>query len=400
VEGIVKGYLYDSDRCMACTSCTVVCPVAAATREFLGPKMVGPALSRFRRPALDPDLAADLCSNCKNCDISCPSGVPISTLNMLSKAEYYRHHRHRLRDWVLSHGQLMGNLATPFVPLSNLAIANPISRTMLGAFGFAGRMPLPAYVRKTFRKQFRALRQQSFPQKVVFFPGCYIDFYDPGVGLDFVAVMQANEYEVVVPRGLGCCGTPMVANGFPGAAERAVRRNVRALQEWTDAGVPVVACCTSCSLTLKQEQQELFDVPGAAELAARVYDATEFLLELRDRGKLKTDLKQLSGRYLYHAPCHLRDQGIGRPGFEMLGSLPGLEISDADAGCCGLSGSYGFKGDRYEVAQAVGDVLFKKVRASGADAVISECGTCRHQITVATGAKTLHPISVMRRAFE
>ncbi len=392
--------LNSSDKCMACTSCTIRCPVAAATRAFLGPKMVGPALHRFRRPMFAPDLAADYCSNCKNCDITCPSGVPISTLNTLSKGAYYRKNAHRTRDWVLSHGQSMGRLATPMAGLSNLAMANPLSRAVLKAFGFASQMPLPRFAGKTFQKQFRALRQQPFPQKVVFFPGCYIDLYDPQVGLDFVAVMQANRYQVVVPAGLQCCGTPLVANGFLDEARELVRSNVLALEEWVDQGVPVCACCTSCSLTLKQEQQELFDVPGTAKLASRVYDATEFLLELQDQGKLEADLEPFTGRYLYHAPCHLRAQGMGRPGLEMLRALPGVEISDADAGCCGLSGSYGFKGDKYQVAMAVGDALFKKVRATQADAVISECGTCRHQIAQATGAKTLHPISVLRRAFQ
>ncbi|MEI3478517.1 MAG: hypothetical protein V8Q84_04675 [Bilophila sp.] len=32
----------------------------------------------------------DYCSNCKNCDIACPSGVKISTLNMLARADWCR----------------------------------------------------------------------------------------------------------------------------------------------------------------------------------------------------------------------------------------------------------------------------------------------------------------------
>ena len=36
------------DPCIACTTCTVFCPVAQATGEFLGPRMIGPALQRFR----------------------------------------------------------------------------------------------------------------------------------------------------------------------------------------------------------------------------------------------------------------------------------------------------------------------------------------------------------------
>lgn len=58
--------------------------------------------------------ALDYCSNCKNCDIACPSGVKISTLNMLARAEYCKRHKPPLRDWVLSHGRMLGRLPAVF----------------------------------------------------------------------------------------------------------------------------------------------------------------------------------------------------------------------------------------------------------------------------------------------
>ena len=36
------------DKCIACTTCVVHCPVADATPKFLGPRMIGPAYERFR----------------------------------------------------------------------------------------------------------------------------------------------------------------------------------------------------------------------------------------------------------------------------------------------------------------------------------------------------------------
>jgi glycerol-3-phosphate dehydrogenase subunit C len=391
------------DKCVACTSCMVRCPVSAVTREFLGPKMVGPVLTRFRGGGQPADAVTELCSNCKNCDITCPSGVPVSTLNVLAKADYYRTHPHSRRDWALSHGRTMSRLASPLAALSNLAVSNPLGRAAMKAAGFTDRMALPRFAGRTFERRFRALRQQSFPDKVIFFPGCYIDAYDPQVGIDLVAVMQAGRFEVVVPEGLQCCGTPLVANGYLYEAREVAGTNARILKEWVDRGHPVVAACTSCSLMLKRETQELFDLPGVPEVAARVYDALELIQELQDQGRLPLDPRKLSGSsfygsFLYHAPCHLRAQGIGRPGLELLQSLGGIEVKDADAGCCGLSGSYGFKREKYEIAQAVGKELFDKIRATNAEAVLSECGTCRHQIAQATGARTLHPLSVLRRA--
>jgi glycerol-3-phosphate dehydrogenase subunit C len=136
------------------------------------------------------------------------------------------------------------------------------------------------------------------------------------------------------------------------------------------------------------------------KIASRIYDISEFLLELYDEGQLNTDFKKQTGRYLYHAPCHLRVQGIGTPSLELVRMLPGVEVTDADAGCCGISGNYGFKADKYDIAMAVGSNLFETIKASGVTTVLSDCGTCRLQIAHGAGVKTLHPIALVRAAYD
>jgi glycerol-3-phosphate dehydrogenase subunit C len=79
--------------------------------------------------------------------------------------------------------------------------------------------------------------------------------------------------------------------------------------------------------------------------------------------------------------------------------IPGLKVTDADASCCGIAGSYGFKSEKQDIAMAVGENLFEKIRASGADGVLSDCATCRLQISQATGFTTLHPITILRQAY-
>ena len=54
------------DDCIACTTCVAHCPVTAATRKFRGPKMLGPALVRFRISEVVYEPSLVYCSNCKN----------------------------------------------------------------------------------------------------------------------------------------------------------------------------------------------------------------------------------------------------------------------------------------------------------------------------------------------
>ena len=123
------------DKCTTCSTCVAYCPVTKATRAFKGPKLTGPSSERFRLydetggGEISEIEALDYCSNCKNCDIACPSGVKISTLNMLARAEYCKRHKPPLRDWVLSHGRMLGRLARRFPGwLVNVGSTNALTK--------------------------------------------------------------------------------------------------------------------------------------------------------------------------------------------------------------------------------------------------------------------------------
>ena len=102
--------VYTADHCLSCTSCMSSCPVMEASKEYRGPKLVGPAHGRMHFSQDDYEDSLDFCSNCKSCDRACPSGVAVSTLNMLQRAEYYRHNPHPQHDDMLAHGERMAKL--------------------------------------------------------------------------------------------------------------------------------------------------------------------------------------------------------------------------------------------------------------------------------------------------
>ncbi|MBR3051651.1 MAG: 4Fe-4S dicluster domain-containing protein, partial [Selenomonadaceae bacterium] len=86
--------IFTGDRCLSCTSCMANCPVMAAIKDYRGSKLVGPAHGRMHFSQEDIEATLEFCSNCKSCDRACPSGVAVSTLNMLKRAEYYKTHPH------------------------------------------------------------------------------------------------------------------------------------------------------------------------------------------------------------------------------------------------------------------------------------------------------------------
>ena len=151
---------------------------------------------------------------------------------------------------------------------------------------------------------------------------------------------------------------------------------------------------------LKEEYHELFAEDKFHEAATNVYDAFEFLEMLQERGEFNSNFKPLNQRLLYHVPCHLKSQAIGLPAQDILEEVGGVKVNLADAGCCGISGNYGFRKDKYEISMKIGAKLFERVKQHDFDKVICDCGTCRMQIHHGTDIKPVHPIEVLAQAYK
>lgn len=390
------------DKCIACTTCVAHCPVSRVTQKYMGPRMIGPAYERFRLLALPEEESLTYCSNCKNCDITCPQGVPVSSINMLARAEHSKKYGSSLRDWVLAHGELQAKLLQLIpAPLKNFGMLNPVTRYVLDKLGIDKRAPLPKFVSRTFRQMLKKVEQPDLPRKIVFFPGCFVDVYDPQTGLDMVWAFNRAGYQVISPSDFECCGLPMIANGFWEDSKKRARNNLTELARWRKQGIQAVTGCPSCALVFRHDIPDFF--PDLVEElgVGLVEDAQDFLLNCIDKGELNIDNAKKDGmKVIYHAPCHLRAQGNGLPGLKLLRALEGIKAEDANAGCCGISGSYGFKKEKYDIAQDIGSELFQKVRESQAQIACSECGTCRVQIEHGSGKKAIHPVTILRKCLE
>ncbi|MDR1659436.1 MAG: anaerobic glycerol-3-phosphate dehydrogenase subunit C [Desulfovibrio sp.] len=395
---------FNPDECTACTVCTVHCPVAAATTRFRGPKMTGPAFERFRLYGLHDDASVEYCSNCKNCDISCPSGVPVSTFNMLARAAYCKGRKIPLRDLLTGFSGDIGRLAR-HVPafLLNFGMKSPVSRLLLDAVGLDKRAPFPSFAPLRERRRLSGRRQMPGPSgkrdAVALFPGCFVSYYEPWVGLDIITLLEKAGYDVIVPKDFVCCGLPLLSGGLMEAARKRAEQNRREVIRLAEQDIAVISPCPSCALMVGQEYQALFPAEGIGSGVAPVYEAAAFVLSLVERGRLDiAAARPVAGLLAYHAPCHLRALGMGRPGLEVLRQIPGVRIEDVNAGCCGLAGSYGMKKGRYEIGAQTGSALFAAIGETGAELCVSECGSCRTAITQGTGFSAVHPLSLLARA--
>jgi glycerol-3-phosphate dehydrogenase subunit C len=136
---------------------------------------------------------------------------------------------------------------------------------------------------------------------------------------------------------------------------------------------------------------------AAKKIANNTFDLAEFLMAQADAGKLNTNFQHTALRLAYHAPCHQKSQGIGRPWYHRAGKL--LVIFE-DAGCCGMSGTYGFKQGKYPVSMEIGKELFASIDAAQPRMVATECATCQMQIEHGTNFKAIHPAEILLRVYD
>jgi glycerol-3-phosphate dehydrogenase subunit C len=395
------------DQCIKCNICTTACPVSAVTDLFPGPKYEGPQGGRFRMPNQpSPDGSVDYCSGCRVCNMVCPTGVKIAEMNARARASIVEQGKVplllRLRNNMLARAELLGKLAWPVAPLANLALnLAPIRWFSEAVFGISRKAPFPPFSSRRFTSWFRRhTRPQNAWRKVVYFHGCSTQYYEPRIGRAAVRVLEANGFEVIVPK-QNCCGLPLLSNGEFKAARRYHESNVRSLVAYARLGIPIVGASTSCTLTLKEEAPELLDMYDEDTLlvAKHTYDFNEFLLELLEEGTLNQEFRPIPHRLGYHIPCQYRAHRLGYPGMEMLSLIPGLQVVDSQAACCGIAGTYGYKVGKYEVAMQVGQPLFDFVSEVGGPVVICDSETCRWQITHATQTPTVHPVELLAAAY-
>ncbi len=397
------------DQCLKCNICTTACPVSAVTDLFPGPKYEGPQAGRYRslgQPA--PDKSVDYCSGCRVCNMVCPTGVKIAELNARARAYLVEHGRLsprlRLRNNLLARPELLGKLGRPVSPLANLALTLPPSRSLI-EYGLSIHhlAPLPKFSRRTFTSWFKSHpRPAQASRQVAYFHGCSTQYYEPRVGKAAVNVLEANGFEVIVPR-QNCCGLPLLSNGEFKAARRYHENNIRHMVEYARAGIPIVGTSTSCTLTLKEEAPDLLDMRNedAQLLAENTYDFNEFLWMLFQEGSLNTKLLAIPHTLGYHSPCQYRAHRVGKPALDVLGLIPELKVVDSQAACCGVAGTYGYKSEKYAISMDVGQSLFEFITNEVGDSplVICDSETCRWQITHATGKPAVHPAELLAKAY-
>jgi Fe-S oxidoreductase len=137
-------------------------------------------------------------------------------------------------------------------------------------------------------------------------------------------------------------------------------------------------------------------------VAGRARLVDDLLVEAIDSGALhlREDAWPAGRRILFHGHCHQKAEVGTAATVALLRRIPGAEVVELDAGCCGMAGSFGFEAEHYDVSMQIGeDRLFPAVRAEPDSTIVAATGvSCRQQIAHGTTRRAHHPVELIRAA--
>jgi FAD/FMN-containing dehydrogenase/Fe-S oxidoreductase len=360
----------------------------------------------------------DLCINCRACLVQCPSGVDVSKLITVARAEYARRRGLRRAELFLSHNRYLSILGSIFSPVSNFFMQLPAFKWLLEkSAGLDKRRSMPRFKRGSFLKAGRKYLAACGPienpvDKVAYFVDTYANNNDHELGFAVLEVLRANSIDVILPQQRPA-PLPAIVYGDVKRARKDLSFNVRHLAKAVRDGYKIICSEPSAALCLKTELRHFVSGPDAKLVSENTFELMNYLLELLKQGKLKpvepSRKERLLRRYaprndsgagfVYHLPCHLCAVGNGTASIKLLQELCGVSVVDLKAGCCGFAGTFGMQKKNYELSSQIAAGLKEALEKTQTKNVLTECAACKMQIEHISDKIVRHPIKILADAY-
>lgn len=247
------------------------------------------------------------------------------------------------------------------------------------------------------------------PGKVAIFATCYINYSEPGIGLDLLKILDHNDVPYVIVHKEKCCGMPKLELGDLESVNASRQANIPVLAAYAKDGFAILAAVPSCAVMFKQEIPLMFaDDLDVQLVKMAMWDPFEYLMQRKRDGLLKTEFPVALGNISYQIPCHGRVQNMGKKTEEMLKMIPGTTVNTHER-CSGHAGTFGVKKATHQQAMKIGKPLFKAMAnmkdGNPPDYISSDCPLGGHHIAQGFevngwGVPELqHPLSLVAKAY-
>ncbi|MBD3680066.1 MAG: glycolate oxidase subunit GlcF [Rhodobacteraceae bacterium] len=389
--------------CVHCGFCTATCP----TYQVLGDELDSPRgriylikdMLENDRPADEKTVKhVDRCLSCLACMTTCPSGVHYMHLVDHARAHiektYKRPFSDRALRWLLA--RILPYPGRFRLALLGAKIGRPFKRLMpdarLRAMLEMAPKTIPPVSRNDDPQVFPAQGERKM--RVALMTGCAQKALNTDINDATIRLLRRHGCEVVIARGIGCCGALVHHMGKEDESHSAAANNIRAwMAEVEGEGLDAIVINTSgCGTTVKDYGHMFRNDPMAAE-AAKVSDLAMDVSELL----VKLDLPEakMNKRVAYQAACSLQHgQKIKTHPKDLLKKAGFEVVEPADSHlCCGSAGTYNLM--QPEISQKLKARKVKTLEAKAPEIIAAGNIGCMMQIGSGTDVPIVHTVELL-----
>ncbi len=236
--------------------------------------------------------------------------------------------------------------------------------------------------------------------RVAVFPTCLVEYQQPSIGHDLVAVYERNGIECSLVDGATCCGAPWLHSGDVAQFTKVAEKNVRALAASVRRGNDIVVPQPTCGYVLKKDYIAYVGGPDAALVAEHTYDAAEYLMKVHKGAGTSLDTNfegDVPVTVTYHTPCHLKAQNVGLKSRDLI-KLTGAKVTLVQQ-CSGIDGMWGLRAENTGISVPIATKLADQIRRADGEVIAGDCHLANTAITEQTGRQPLHPLQLIARAY-
>ena len=410
------------DICHGCRRCVSLCGAFPTLFDLVDGSSTmevdGVAKSDYMK-VVDQCYLCDVCYMTK-CPYVPPHdwNVDFPHLMLRAKAVKYQKGDVPLRDKFLSNTDGLGMFAG--IPIVTQTV-NAVNKTQAArkviesVMGVDAKAWLPEFAAQKFRsgaaasKPHEVKNGERTPGKVAVYATCYVNYNEPGIGHDLLALLEHNLIPYALVDKEACCGMPKLEQGDLEGVAAKKEINIPQLAKLAREGYAILTAIPSCTLMYKQELPLMFpDCADTQLVKEAMWDPFEYFMARNRDGLLKTDFKQALGNVSYHVPCHSRVQNVGKKTAEILQLVPDTKLNVVER-CSGHAGTFGVKKEFHATAMKIGKPVFKAMARGPAgdepDYISSDCQLAGHHIEQGMAeaglkqTKMAHPLTLLRTAY-
>ena len=343
-------------KCVHCGFCNATCP----TYLLLGDELDGPRGRIYLiKDMLENDKPAnekivkhiDRCLSCYSCMTTCPSGVNYMHLIDHGRSHIEKTYKRPFNERVIrsflsiimpnpTYFRIIGMLTLLVKPF-RFIFSKKISEMI-------DLMPGKFPKRTLHEKKVYSAQKTKRIARVALLTGCVQKVLSPQINEATIRLLNRHGIEVVVPKGIGCCGSLNHHLGKSDLAHQTFKKNISIwYDEYLKNGLDAIISNTSgCGTTLKDYEfifrsDEDFKTK-AKKISELTKDITEYLDENIKLDFIRRQNNDKEYKIAYHSACSMQHgQKIHDVPINLI-KKTGNQVFDIPDGhiCCGSAGTY------------------------------------------------------------